>query len=493
MGRVPAHIPDPEKQPESVKQYSVLYLAVLLLLLTACSGKRKEAYQPNWTPTLEHNDKIPYGTHLAFRSLKYYFPGAQVKPLSRWYRYNSMSESMQYGSTGTSLMVLHGFRFNLSEDELDYLLRYVTAGNEVLLFSNSLDNKLEQKLGCRQVSARHEEIPLNVVHDGKDNRNALWTVGDSATRYGYQGRYLKGYFLLDSNKVAVPDSLLDTLLAEADSTAPAEEDSLIEDPYAGTEETTEDGAVPVVYDTTVYEDGTETAYDDETTYESDDESGISAPQVLGMSETGPDFIRYRIGNGHLTLHAAPLVLSNYFLLQGRNKDYLSYIWKTVPEDIETIYWHDYYKRSAESSDLGVMFRYPATRWALLLALLTLFLFVLFEAKRRQRIIPIVPPLENSSVSFVETVGRLYYNKGNHLNLAEKMVQHFLEYVRSNYFLNTNQIDDHFIYQLSVKSGQPEALVRSTAELIHEVRLRSVAVDESYLYHLHNTLQNFYKK
>ena len=93
-----------------------------------------------------------------------------------------------------------------------------------------------------------------------------------------------------------------------------------------------------------------------------------------MSQSGHNFIRYRIGSGHLTLHAAPLVLSNYFLVQGRNRDYLGYIWKTLPEDISTIYWHDYYKRNAESSDLGVMFRFSATRWALLLALFTLLLF-----------------------------------------------------------------------------------------------------------------------
>lgn len=470
-----------------MKRSGLIYLGFLLLLLGACTGKR--TYRPNWTPTLGHGDKNPYGTYLAFQSLKYCFPDAEVKPLSRWYRYNSMNESMQYGSTGTSLMVLNGFQFYLSEDELEYLLRYVTAGNEVLLFCNNLDHKLEKKLGCNHQSVSSEEVPLTALYDGKENRNALWKITDSTTRYGFQGRYLKSYFYLDNSRqeVVVPEDAIDSLLENADSAALQATDTATGE---------EDDNVPIVYDTTVTEEGgTETTYDSEVEEPAAEEysSGVSTVEVLGMTQSGPNFIRYRIGSGHLTLHAAPLVLSNYFLVQGRNRDYLTYIWKTLPEDISTIYWHDYYKRNAESSDLGVMLRFSPTRWALLLALVTLLLFILFEAKRRQRIIPIVPPLENSSVSFVETVGRLYYNKGNHMNLAEKMVQHFLEYVRSNYFLNTNQIDDHFIYQLSVKSGQPEALVRSTVEMIHEVRMRSVAVDESYLYHLHNTLQNFYKK
>lgn len=118
--------------------------------------------------------------------------------------------------------------------------------------------------------------------------------------------------------------------------------------------------------------------------------------------------------------------------------------------------------------------------------------MLFEGKRKQRIIPIIAPLRNDSVSFVETVGRLYYNKGNHTNLAEKMVQQFLEWVRTNYFLNTNQLNDAFIHQLTIKSGQADATVRELMEMIHEIKLASVKIDDAYLYQLYNTIQQFYK-
>ena len=104
----------------------------------------------------------------------------------------------------------------------------------------------------------------------------------------------------------------------------------------------------------------------------------------------------------------------------------------------------------------------------------------------------MPPLKNDSVSFVETVGRLYYNKGDHTNLSEKMVQQFLEWVRAHYFLNTNLLNEAFINQLSIKSGQPEAKVRGLVEIINEIKSRSVKTDDAYLYQLYTTIQQFYK-
>ena len=214
--------------------------------------------------------------------------------------------------------------------------------------------------------------------------------------------------------------------------------------------------------------------------------------ILGITESQPDFIRYRVGNGHITLHAAPLVLSNYFLLQPANRAYLDAIWHSFPSNISVVYWNEYFKRSTEKSSMSVLLKYPATRWALIIAAFTLLLYVLFGLKRLQRIVPVIPPVENASVSFVETVGRLYFNKGAHANLAEKMVQHFLEWVRSYYYLDTSQINEAFARQLAAKSGKPDAEVAGLIDRIHDLRLGSVIVTPEYLYELHRSIQSFYK-
>ena len=102
------------------------------------------------------------------------------------------------------------------------------------------------------------------------------------------------------------------------------------------------------------------------------------------------------------------------------------------------------------------------------------------------------PLKNESVSFIETVGRLYFNKGNNTNLAEKIIQQYLEWVRLHYYLNTNLLSTEFIKQLAHKSGQPEYVVTELVYMITEIRMGSVKPDDAYLYQLYRTIQQFYK-
>jgi hypothetical protein len=68
---------------------------------------------------------------------------------------------------------------------------------------------------------------------------------------------------------------------------------------------------------------------------------------------------------------------------------------------------------------------------------------LFDSKRRQRIIKPLQPNINTSVAFTETVGRLYLQKKDNRNIADKMITYFLEHIRNQYFLNTNQLNDEF--------------------------------------------------
>ena len=306
-----------------------------------------------------------------------------------------------------------------------------------MIFCSLLDEKIEKDLSCYKEPG--DELPPTFYNTQPDlhNLDILQIAGTAGRRYGYEGRSIKGYFSVEIDTANITNKT-------------------------------------------------------DTSDDNDDDMRIYVPDTLGFANELPDMLRYRIGDGHLTLHAAPLVMSNYFLLQAGNVDYLNAIWQTLPKNINKIYTDNYYKRSASKSGLSVLWKYPATRWALLLALFLLLMYVLFEGKRKQRIIPIIAPLKNDSVSFVETVGRLYYNKGNHANLADKMVQQFLEWVRTRYLLNTNLLNENFIHQLTIKSGQPEATVREMLEMIHETRLRSVKIDDPYLYKLYNTIQLFYK-
>ena len=412
-----------------------LYITALSLCLCSCSNKAEQE-RIKWQITLSSTDKRPYGAYLAASTIKYAFPTAVLEPLSPGFRYDHMDSKMKHNDDGRSLIIFCGLDFKLSDEEWRNLKQFVNNGNEVMIFCSSLDEKIEKDLSCYKEPGDEQPAPFYIQPD-LHNMDVLRMQSTPGRKYGYEGRSIKGFFTIDIDSANITNR----------------------------------------------EDSSD---------ENDDDMRIYVPDTLGYANEMPDMLRYRIGDGHLTLHAAPLVLSNYFLLQPGNVDYLNALWQTLPTNINKIYTHNYYKRSANKSGLSILWKFPATRWALLLAIFLLLMYVLFEGKRKQRIIPIVAPFKNDSVSFVETVGRLYYNKGNHANLADKMVQQFLEWVRTHYLLITNLLNENFIRQLTIKSGQTEATVRETMEMIHEIRLRSVKIDDPYLYKLYNTIQLFYK-
>jgi hypothetical protein len=71
-----------------------------------------------------------------------------------------------------------------------------------------------------------------------------------------------------------------------------------------------------------------------------------------------------------------------------------------------------------------------------------------------------------------------------------MIQHFLEYVRSQYYINTNKLDDDFVKALSTKSGVDLATTHTLLLQIHTVYLRE-DINEAFIYSLYNLIQKFY--
>ena len=222
-------------------------------------------------------------------------------------------------------------------------------------------------------------------------------------------------------------------------------------------------------------------------------------EILGYNSDGnPNFVRFTYdGGGSLYLHFAPTVFTNFFLLHKDNKSYYDLALSYLPRDITTVYWDEYFRyhrdgRSEENNDfsaLSWMMNQPALAWMMWI-LIGLFLIVyLFESKRRQRAIPVRQKLKNSSVDFVKTIGRLYYQRKDNKNLALKMTTHFLDQVRSHYNISTSQLDAGFEKRFAYKSGFAEQEVSELVKAINTVQKRPL-VDDELLMSYHNTLNKF---
>jgi len=225
-----------------------------------------------------------------------------------------------------------------------------------------------------------------------------------------------------------------------------------------------------------------------------DKFDTATTTVLGSNQfNDADFLRVNYGNGAFFIHASPICFSNYFMLTRNNSDYTAKALSYLPEKVNKIFWDEYYKLGPEGSQNPLRFILSNIylRWALRIALLAMLVFVLFEMKRRQRIIPVIEPLRNSTLDFVQTVGNVYFNQHNNKNIAEKKIQYFFEFIRSRFYLSTTSLDSDFIKSLSKKSGIAEADV---LELINFISLTNAngRIDDKTLLQLNNQIDLFYK-
>jgi hypothetical protein len=230
----------------------------------------------------------------------------------------------------------------------------------------------------------------------------------------------------------------------------------------------------------------------------------SITTVLGRNHDGnPNFIHLKAGQGNLYFHLAPMVFSNYFLLRDKNMNYYDDVLSVISPETKTVVWDEYFltkkqsyqKGSGESSRngwLSALFSYPALKWALLTAIFTLLLYVLLEMRRKQRYIPVITKPRNDSLDFVKTIGRLYYDKGDHKNLCRKMAAYFLEHVRNRYKLATADLNEEFIKNLQFKTGADESDIRGIVFFIKDMENAPV-ISEQQLHYFHKQLEVFYSK
>jgi hypothetical protein len=218
--------------------------------------------------------------------------------------------------------------------------------------------------------------------------------------------------------------------------------------------------------------------------------------ILGRDANGyADFVKFGYkGGGAIYLHFAPLAFSNFFLLHRDNKAYYDNVFSHMAFSATEVKWDDYfrYAKTGNFSSLQYIFGNQSLRWAFWLILLLFALIYLFESKRRQKLIPILQPLNNSSLDFVRTIGRLYYQQKDNGNLVTKMITHFLDHVRTKYNLPTSLLDDDFTDRLSYKTGFNKIELKELVDNIKIYQENSSCTDDELLA-LNKKMEAFYKQ
>ncbi|RAK65223.1 DUF4350 domain-containing protein [Hymenobacter edaphi] len=204
----------------------------------------------------------------------------------------------------------------------------------------------------------------------------------------------------------------------------------------------------------------------------------------------PVLVRLPVGRGQLLLCTAPALLSNYGLLHGRNVRFAEGALSYLPKG--QVLWDEFYKqgRGGDESLLRVVLRSPALAWAWYGLLIGGVLFALLGARRRQRPVPTLRPLPNTSLQFARTVAGLYRQGRNHQPLAALRIRLFFDYLRTRFQEPVPAgIDGSYPHRLSLRTGVPEAEVTTLLARLHGY-LDAEQVAEAELHRLHQLLTDF---
>jgi len=197
-------------------------------------------------------------------------------------------------------------------------------------------------------------------------------------------------------------------------------------------------------------------------------------KVLGYQNSNKNkrqinFIEVPYKNGYVYLHTQPVAFTNYNLLK---KDHYQYVENVLSYFTKgNIFWYtkSFNDKRISNSPMRYILSQPALKWAWYLALIGILIFMIFNAKRKQRIVPIIKPLENLTVDFTKTIGNLYYQEGDHTNIIDKKIIYFLEKIRTDYLIDTSKLDDDFIAKLHHKTGKDEKDIQELIDLINHHR------------------------
>lgn len=192
-------------------------------------------------------------------------------------------------------------------------------------------------------------------------------------------------------------------------------------------------------------------------------------EVLGTDEYGdPGLVRVRHGAGTVVVSSSPLAFTNAALTgEGDAEAYVGGVLAALPP--QPLVWDDYakpYKTNARTP-LRYVLQTPALRWAYLLSLLFVALFVAFRGRRWQRPIPVVAPPPNAEREFARTVGRLHLVRGSPQRFAQRKARVVRDRLRTRLRLTDADFSDGTALRAARRvDADEETALRLFARLRH---------------------------
>ena len=423
-----------DKRPLIIFGIAAVLLLIVFLYITG-GGPRYD-----WTENYKENNKSPYGSFVVYSLLQDYYPDYELTDISK-----SIFDELQVSETEAKAnYVFVGEGLYMDTADVDQLLAFVEKGNKAFIASKSIPYDL-------MFYVYYEEC-----------NDYFWddyvAINDSMGRFNMIHQNLQLPYEIDFKYIKKGNA----------------------EPY-------------------------EWHYIDSVYF---CEQDFSFVRLGTLNSTYVNFAKIKYGEGEFYFHTNPIAFTNIQLLDESGLDYANKIFSHLEEG--PIYWDTYsrvresvsrrrnqmqnYSPERELSGDGplkyVLSQAPLT-WAWYLLVACALLYLLFRAKRNQRIIPVYEGNKNTSLEFISTIGSLYFLQNDHKKLCIQKMKLFLGHVRQRYNIATKEINEAFVKKLSVKSEIPESVINKILEFYKNIK-GSTFVSDITLIDFHQALEKFYK-
>lgn len=211
--------------------------------------------------------------------------------------------------------------------------------------------------------------------------------------------------------------------------------------------------------------------------------------ILTKADTiKPNFVEVKHGKGTLLLHFAPAVFTNYYLVKSNAQRYTESVLSKIPGNDVVWFTNEKAEGGISSAPLSFIMSKEALRNAFLMILAGVLLFIIFNAKRKQRIVEIIAPERNSTVDFVKTIGNLYYQEVSSGELMKLRLGFLKEKLWSEFNLSLELKDEELIERISNKTGSQ---VEDVKELVNILRMKYPTASKEELMKLDNLIHKIF--
>jgi|GEM_PF-4777392 len=185
--------------------------------------------------------------------------------------------------------------------------------------------------------------------------------------------------------------------------------------------------------------------------------------------------------------ASPAIFTNYSFMQGQGSRELAMLILEQVSNLPVVRIdysvgrrqdNEYNNDNESHSPMAFFIAHKPLRWAMWVAIVAILLGMLFTARRRQRVIPVVNEPHNETLNLIKHLGALLHRRRDNASLLNYKYQMFIDELRNRLMTEVNAsepLTDSAVQQLANVTGEPVEQLRQTLE---ELRSAAMSYDET---------------